>query len=51
MQSVFHVQHYCVCDDHVIWDAEFEDLFLINSKKSKRIVDHSRLSMWRSIKA
>ncbi|OAE22100.1 hypothetical protein AXG93_1175s1100 [Marchantia polymorpha subsp. ruderalis] len=35
MQSVFHVQHYCVCDDHVIWDAEFEDLFLINSKKTK----------------
>ncbi|KAL2629599.1 hypothetical protein R1flu_014285 [Riccia fluitans] len=49
MQSVFHVQHYCVCDDHVIWDAEFEDLILVNSKKDKRIVDHSRLSMWRPI--
>ncbi|KAG0602966.1 hypothetical protein M758_10G054700 [Ceratodon purpureus] len=48
MQSVFHVQHYCVCDNHLIWDAEFEDMMLIN-KKNKRIVDHSKLSLWRPV--
>ncbi|CAM6099482.1 unnamed protein product [Calypogeia fissa] len=46
MQSVFHVQHYCVVDNDVIWDAEFEDIILI-SKKNRRVVDHSRLSLWR----
>lgn len=49
MQSIFHVQHYCVADDHVIWDAEFEDMILIN-KKNRRIVDHSKLSSWRPVK-
>ncbi|XP_024366815.1 uncharacterized protein [Physcomitrium patens] len=48
MQSIFHVQHYCVCDNHVIWDAEFEDMMLIN-KKNRRIIDHSKLSHWRSV--
>ncbi|KAL3687611.1 hypothetical protein R1sor_013920 [Riccia sorocarpa] len=49
MQSVFHVQHYCVSDDDVVWDAEFEDMILVNSSKKKRLVDHSRLSMWRPL--
>eukprot|EP01018_Ginkgo_biloba_P021319 Gb_13021 [translate_table: standard] len=46
MQSVFHVQHYCVYDGDVIWDAEFEDMILIN-KKNKLIMDHSKLSKWK----
>ncbi|KAJ7567785.1 hypothetical protein O6H91_01G006900 [Diphasiastrum complanatum] len=46
MQAVFHVQQYSVHDNHVIWDAEFEDMILI-SKKNKRIVDHSKLSHWK----
>ncbi|XP_024541558.1 uncharacterized protein LOC112350126 isoform X2 [Selaginella moellendorffii] len=49
MQSVFHAQHYSMDDDHVIWDAEFQDMILI-SKKNMRIVDHSRLSQWRPVK-
>jgi len=48
MQSVFHVQHYCVSDNDVIWDAEFEDMMLIN-KKNRRIIDHSKLSLWRPV--
>lgn len=47
MQPIFHVQHYCVYDDDVIWDAEFEDMVLI-SQKNKLIIDHSKLSEWRS---
>ncbi|CAM6105556.1 unnamed protein product [Calypogeia fissa] len=45
-RSVFHVQHYSVVDNDVIWDAEFEDMVLIN-KKNERVIDHSRLSMWK----
>lgn len=48
MQPIFHVQHYCVYDDDVIWDAEFEDMVLI-SQKNKLIIDHSKLSEWRSV--
>eukprot|EP00246_Nothoceros_aenigmaticus_P012068 TRINITY_DN3573_c0_g1_i1.p1 TRINITY_DN3573_c0_g1~~TRINITY_DN3573_c0_g1_i1.p1 ORF type:complete len:682 (-),score=135.45 TRINITY_DN3573_c0_g1_i1:191-2236(-) len=48
MQSIFHVQHYCVADDNVIWDAEFEDMILIG-KRNKRILDHSKLSCWRPL--
>lgn len=48
MQPVFHVQHYCVYDGDVVWDAEFEDMVLI-SQKNKLIIDHSKLSEWRSI--
>lgn len=48
MQSVSHVQHYCVVDNDVIWDAEFEDMVMIN-KKNQRIVDHARLSLWRPL--
>lgn len=48
MQSVFHVQHYCVYDGDVIWDAEFEDMILI-SKKNRRVVNHSLLSKWRTV--
>lgn len=48
MQSVFHVQHYCVVDKDVIWNAEFDDMILIN-KKNRRVVDHSRLSSWRPL--
>lgn len=48
MQSVFHVQHYCVYDNEVIWDAEFVDMILI-SKKNRRVVDHSLLSHWRTV--
>eukprot|EP00850_Spirogloea_muscicola_P002162 SM000008S22251 [mRNA] locus=s8:650927:656069:- [translate_table: standard] len=43
MQSVFHVQHYCVNDGDVVWDAEFADMVLIN-KKHKRVIDHRKLS-------
>lgn len=48
MQSVFHVQHYCVYDKDVVWDAEFVDMILI-SKKNRRVVDHSLLSQWRPL--
>jgi hypothetical protein len=48
MQCVFHLQHYCVNDADVIWDAEFEDMVLINSK-NERIYDHSKLSWWRAV--
>ncbi|CAK9207604.1 unnamed protein product [Sphagnum troendelagicum] len=48
MQCVFHLQHYCVSDADVIWDAEFEDMVLINPKK-ERIYDHSKLSWWRAV--
>ncbi len=48
MQCVFHLQHYCVNDADVIWDAEFEDMVLINAKK-ERIYDHSKLSWWRAV--
>eukprot|EP00850_Spirogloea_muscicola_P008068 SM000042S15335 [mRNA] locus=s42:470236:475398:+ [translate_table: standard] len=43
MQSVFHVQHYCVNDGDIVWDAEFADMVLIN-KKHKRVIDHRKLS-------
>lgn len=46
MRSIFHVQHYSVVDNDVIWDAEFEDMILVN-KKNERVVDHSRLSLWK----
>jgi hypothetical protein len=42
MQCVFHLQHYHVSDANVIWDAEFEDMVLIN-QKNERIYDHSKL--------
>jgi hypothetical protein len=48
MQCVFHLQHYCVNDADVIWDAEFEDMVLINPK-NERIYDHSKLSWWRAV--
>lgn len=48
MQAVFHVQYYSVYDGQVIWDAEFEDMILIN-QKNQRILDPSRLSSWRSV--
>jgi inward rectifier potassium channel len=48
MQPVFHVQHFCVINNEVIWDAEFEDVIRIN-KNNERIVDHSRLSMWKPV--
>lgn len=48
MQPVFHVQFYSVCDEQVIWNAEFEDMILIN-QKNQRVVDHSKLSSWRSL--
>lgn len=48
MQAVFHVQYYSVHDGQVIWDAEFEDMILIN-QKNQRILDPSRLSSWRSV--
>lgn len=48
MQAVFHVQYYSVYDGHVIWDAEFEDMILIN-QKNQRILDPSRLSLWRPV--
>ncbi|MCO5563525.1 hypothetical protein L7F22_017169 [Adiantum nelumboides] len=48
MQSIFHVQHYCVYDKDIVWDAEFLDMILI-SKKNRRVVDHSLLSSWRKV--
>lgn len=48
MQPIFHVQFYSVCDEQVIWNAEFEDMILIN-KKNQRVVDHSKLSSWKSL--
>ncbi|XP_024532098.1 uncharacterized protein LOC9641988 [Selaginella moellendorffii] len=46
MQPVFHVQEYCAREGHIVWDAKFNDMILINKNKSVRIVDHSRLSSW-----
>ena len=48
MQPIFHVQFYSVCDEQVIWNAEFEDMILIN-QKNQRVVDHSKLSSWKSL--
>lgn len=48
MQSVFELQHYCVADGDVIWDAEFEDVVLVN-KSMQRVIDHSKLSRWRLV--
>eukprot|EP00271_Cylindrocystis_brebissonii_P017819 TRINITY_DN4784_c0_g1_i1.p1 TRINITY_DN4784_c0_g1~~TRINITY_DN4784_c0_g1_i1.p1 ORF type:complete len:1329 (+),score=363.99 TRINITY_DN4784_c0_g1_i1:46-3987(+) len=46
MQSVFHVQHYSVVDGDVVWNAEFEDMMLLN-KKNRIIVDQRKLSNYR----
>jgi hypothetical protein len=36
------LQHYRVSDANVIWDADFEDMVLIN-QKNEQIYDHSKL--------
>ncbi|GAQ77942.1 hypothetical protein KFL_000060070 [Klebsormidium nitens] len=48
MQSVFELQYYCVADGDVIWDAEFEDVVLVN-KSMQRVIDQSKVSRWRSV--
>lgn len=48
MQPIFHVQFYSVCDEQMIWNAEFEDMILTN-QKNQRVVDHSKLSSWKSL--
>ncbi|XP_024356354.1 uncharacterized protein [Physcomitrium patens] len=48
MQPISHVQFYSVCDDQVIWNADFEDMILIN-KNNQRVVDHSKLSCWKPL--
>eukprot|EP00897_Mesotaenium_endlicherianum_P005546 jgi/Mesen1/5019/ME000025S04419 len=46
MQSIFHVQHYSVVDNHVVWNAEFDDMVVVNKKK-RRVVDHRLLNSFR----
>lgn len=48
MQSVFELQYYCVADGDVIWDAEFEDVVLVN-KSMQRVIDQSKVSRWKSV--
>ena len=46
MQSMFHVQHYSVTDDDVVWDAEFEDMVLLNTR-NQRVIDQRKVSDYR----
>ena len=38
-----------MCDDDVIWEADYEDFIYIN-KDGQRVLDHSRIDKLKSVK-